>query len=96
MVDTPEESQTSPQQDISGRRTDEWSECLVLIDANQDRAVSRDELLSEVWGYRKNLQIETRTVDIHVAKLRRKIEDTPKSPERLVTIRNAGYQLVTQ
>lgn len=68
---------------------------LQYLYANRDRPVSRDELLSEVWGYRKNLEIETRTVDIHIAKLRRKIERTPKTPERLVTIRTAGYQLVT-
>jgi two-component system response regulator RegX3 len=47
-----------------------------------------------VWGYAKGLDIETRTVDIHVAKLRRKIEPDPKAPKYLVTVRGAGYRLV--
>ena len=61
-----------------------------------DRPVSRDELLNKVWGYARNLGIETRTVDIHIAKLRRKIESDPASPRRLVTVRGAGYRLLTQ
>jgi len=56
--------------------------------------VSREELLAKVWGYARNLDIETRTVDIHVAKLRRKIEADPKEPQRLVTVRGAGYRLM--
>ena len=42
----------------------------------------------------KNCRIETRTVDIHIAKLRRKIEPDPKQPVHLVTVRGAGYRLV--
>ena len=68
---------------------------LQYLHAHSERPVSRDELLSEVWGYAKNLDIETRTVDIHIAKLRRKIELDPKSPSRLLTVRGAGYKLVT-
>ena len=63
-----------------------------LLD-HSTRPVSRDELLSEVWGYSKAGNIETRTVDIHVAKLRRKIEPTPKHPKLLLTIRGEGYRL---
>ena len=70
-------------------------EILQYLHANPERPVSRDELLSEVWGYAKHLDIETRTVDIHIAKLRRKIEPDPKSPSRLLTVRGAGYKLVT-
>ncbi len=55
----------------------------------------RDELLTKVWGYAKNLEIETRTVDIHIAKLRRKIEINPKEPAGLITVRGAGYRLLT-
>jgi len=57
--------------------------------------VPREELLTEVWGYARDLDIETRTVDIHIAKLRRKLERQPKQPERLVTVRTAGYRLLT-
>ncbi|WP_031433610.1 response regulator transcription factor [Methylomarinum vadi] len=60
-----------------------------------DRPVSREELLQRVWGYRHAEVIETRTVDIHIAKLRRKIETDPKQPEYLVTVRGEGYRLMT-
>jgi two-component system response regulator RegX3 len=66
---------------------------LSYLAQNQDRPVSRDELLIKVWGYARNLDIETRTVDIHIAKLRRKIEQNPKEPEYLITVRGAGYRL---
>jgi two-component system response regulator RegX3 len=68
---------------------------LSYLAANSDRPVSREELLAKVWGYAKNLDIETRTVDIHIAKLRRKIENSPREPENLLTVRGAGYRLVT-
>jgi DNA-binding response OmpR family regulator len=55
--------------------------------------VPREELLAKVWGYARNLGIETRTVDIHIAKLRRKIEPDPANPRYLVTVRGAGYCL---
>ncbi len=71
-------------------------EVLSYLAQNSDRPVSRDELLVKVWGYARNLDIETRTVDIHIAKLRRKIEADPSEPQNLITIRGAGYRLVTQ
>lgn len=67
---------------------------LQFLAANTERPVSREELLTEVWGYARNLDIETRTVDIHIAKLRRKIELDPKEPSFLVTVRSAGYRLI--
>ena len=63
---------------------------------NSERPVSREELLLKVWGYARGLDIETRTVDIHIAKLRRKIEVDPKEPAKLITVRGAGYRLVTE
>ena len=71
-------------------------EVLSYLAQNSERPVSREELLSKVWGYARGLNIETRTVDIHIAKLRRKIEVDPKSPELLITVRGAGYRLVTE
>ncbi|MGI1677329.1 MAG: response regulator transcription factor [Cellvibrionaceae bacterium] len=59
-----------------------------------DRPVSREELLNKIWGYQKDMDIETRTVDIHIAKLRRKIEKDSKIPEALLTVRGAGYKLI--
>jgi two-component system response regulator RegX3 len=71
-------------------------EVLSYLAQNSDRPVSREELLARVWGYPRNLDIETRTVDIHIAKLRRKIEAIPKEPKNLITVRGAGYRLVTR
>ena len=71
-------------------------EVLSYLAQNANRPVSREELLSKVWGYARNLDIETRTVDIHIAKLRRKIEVDPKQPQNLVTVRGAGYRLMVE
>jgi two-component system response regulator RegX3 len=70
-------------------------EVLSYLAQHTDRPISREELLVKVWGYARNLDIETRTVDIHIAKIRRKIEVDPKEPVNLVTVRGAGYRLVT-
>jgi len=56
-------------------------------------AVSRAELLRDVWGYKSTDHIDTRTVDIHIAKIRKKIESDPKIPKLLVTLRGEGYKL---
>jgi two-component system response regulator RegX3 len=68
---------------------------LVYLHAHSARPVPREELLARVWGYANHMAIETRTVDIHIAKLRRKIEDDPKEPRHLITVRGAGYRLMT-
>jgi DNA-binding response OmpR family regulator len=70
-------------------------EVIAYLAANSGRPVPREELLTKVWGYARNLEIETRTVDIHIAKIRRKIEADPKQPANLVTVRGAGYRLMT-
>ena len=67
---------------------------LQYLASHADRPVPRDELLNKLWGYAKNIDLETRTVDIHVAKLRRKIEEDPARPSHLITIRGAGYRLM--
>ena len=59
-----------------------------------DRPVAREELLVKVWGYASNMEIETRTVDIHIAKLRRKIEKDAANPTAIITVRGAGYRLM--
>lgn len=53
---------------------------------------SRAELLEEVWGW-SNPDVATRTVDIHIAELRRKLEENPAEPTYLLTVRKAGYRL---
>lgn len=69
---------------------------LEYLGANPDRPVPREELLSRIWGYARNMGIETRTVDIHIAKLRRKIEPDPGHPRHLITVRGAGYKLLVR
>jgi two-component system response regulator RegX3 len=68
---------------------------LAYLAANHDRAVPREELLHKVWGHARGADLETRTVDIHVAKLRRKIEPGGE-PRFLLTVRGAGYRLALQ
>ncbi|NOQ65528.1 MAG: response regulator [Methyloprofundus sp.] len=70
-------------------------EILAYLQQQHHRPVPREELLEKVWGYRRAENIETRTVDIHIAKLRRKIETDPKQPQLLLTIRGEGYRLMT-
>ncbi|MEM7466375.1 MAG: response regulator transcription factor [Pseudomonadota bacterium] len=91
-VDTANLCGTCNGQDINFTRRE--LEIIQYLFSHHERAVPRDELLREVWGYAKTADIETRTVDIHIAKLRRKIEANPKDPERLLTIRGAGYRLI--
>jgi two-component system response regulator RegX3 len=69
-------------------------EIIVYLHSHRERPVSREELLNKVWGYAKNADIETRTVDIHIAKLRRKIEADSAKPDFLTTVRGAGYRLM--
>lgn len=69
-------------------------EILRYLLKHNDRPVSRGELLGEIWGYARASEIETRTVDIHIAKLRKKIESDPKAPLVLTTIRGEGYRLL--
>jgi DNA-binding response OmpR family regulator len=69
-------------------------EILQYLKQHNDRPVTREELLAEVWGYAHTSHLETRTVDIHMAKLRRKIEANPKEPQLLITVRGEGYKLV--
>ena len=55
-------------------------------------ALSRDELLNEVWGY--NAMPSTRTVDVHVAWLRQKVEDNARHPQFILTVHGLGYKFV--
>jgi len=59
---------------------------------HREAALSRDELLHEVWGYRS--MPSTRTVDVHVAWLRQKIEPNTKHPQYVLTVHGIGYKFV--
>ena len=54
--------------------------------------LTREELLNEVWGY--NSMPSTRTVDVHVAWLRQKVEPTPRHPQFILTVHGLGYKFV--
>ena len=54
--------------------------------------ISREELLSEVWGYQATPS--TRTVDVHIAWLRQKLEDNPRVPQYILTVHGLGYKFV--
>ncbi len=61
-----------------------------LLRSRSPQAVGRAELLEVVWGSRGDL--ETRAVDMAIATLRKKIEETPGSPKHLLTVKGVGYQ----
>ena len=67
-------------------------ELLMALIRHRGRLVSRHDLLREVWGY--GADVVSRTVDTHMAELRRKIEDDPTNPRYLITVRKAGYRLL--
>jgi two-component system alkaline phosphatase synthesis response regulator PhoP len=63
---------------------------LLALWERQGAVVSRAELMREVWGYQTD--VLSRTVDTHVAELRRKLEDDPARPAHILTVRKAGYR----
>lgn len=63
---------------------------LVALAKSPRRVFSRDNLLSEVWGYQHSS--DTRLVNVHVQRLRSKIEHDPESPEIVITVRGVGYK----
>jgi two-component system alkaline phosphatase synthesis response regulator PhoP len=59
---------------------------------NRNTVINREELMMEVWGY--NADVNTRTLDMHIVRLRKKIESNPDSPQYLQTVRGIGYKFV--
>jgi DNA-binding response OmpR family regulator len=57
---------------------------------NKNAVLSRDLILSKVWGY--DYFVDKRTVDVHIRWLREKIEDDPSNPRRIATVRGVGYR----
>ncbi len=66
------------------------SELLRYLVMNQGRAISRDELLSSVWRISPQ-GVSTRTIDMHIARLREKLADNSAAPKILLTVRGKGY-----
>jgi two-component system, OmpR family, response regulator RegX3 len=65
-------------------------ELLELLLANAGRVLTRDTLIDRVWG--PHYVGDTKTLDVHVKRLRAKVEETPSAPRRSVTIRGLGYK----
>ena len=65
-------------------------ELLALLLENAGRVLSRDLLIDRVWGH--DYVGDTKTLDVHVKRLRAKVEDDPSNPSRIVTIRGLGYK----
>jgi len=67
-------------------------EILKFFVQNKSRTVSRDELLDKVWGY--EIYPTSRTIDNHIVKLRKKIEDNPMNPRHILTVYGIGYKYI--
>lgn len=68
-------------------------ELLVALLRRDGRVATRAELLDEVWQYEADVM--SRTVDVHILELRRKLEDDPANPVFIRTVRKTGYRLTT-
>jgi two-component system alkaline phosphatase synthesis response regulator PhoP len=77
---------------ISIEFTTKELELLKYFIAHRSVPISRETLLSEVWGYES--YPTTRTVDTHILKLRKKLEENPESPRHLITVHGLGYKFV--
>jgi len=68
-------------------------ELLKALIGAKGRVLSRDHLLGSVWGYERALEIESRTIDVHIRRLRKKL-----GPEglRILTVKNVGYRFDTE
>ncbi len=75
------------EEDLSTREV----EIIEFLLANSNKPISRDDLLEKVWRY--EYSTNTRTVDVHISKLRAKIELNPDDPRYLVTLHGVGYML---
>ncbi len=64
---------------------------LAFLASNRGLVFSREQLLKKVWGY--DCAGDTRTVDVHIRWLRKKIEADPGKPRRILTVRSVGYKL---
>ena len=66
-------------------------ELLELLLANAGRVLTRETLIDRIWGH--DYVGDTKTLDVHVKRLRAKLEPNPSEPAYLVTVRGLGYKL---
>lgn len=89
-IDFPEQAVTKDDEEVD--LTDLEFDVLEYLVRHRGRTVSRKQLLRDVWGISGD--ITTRTIDRHVASLRKKIETTPEDPAHLKTVYGIGYKFV--
>ncbi len=63
---------------------------LYALARHQGRVLSRDQLIEQVWGY--DYYGDERVVDVHIGRLRKKLEETPDAPKYVITVRGVGYR----
>ncbi|KPK71740.1 MAG: response regulator [Acidithiobacillales bacterium SM23_46] len=71
-------------------------ELLRYLACNAGRAISRDEILSRVWRINPRAIVETRTIDMHITRLREKLRDDPSHPRVILTARGKGYMFAAR
>ncbi len=64
---------------------------LELLMSKSGEAFSRAAILQEVWGYTPERHVDTRVVDVHISRLRSKLEEDPSNPDLILTARGTGY-----
>ena len=64
---------------------------LELLMSKSGEAFSRASILQEVWGYTPERHVDTRVVDVHISRLRSKLEEDPSNPDLILTARGTGY-----
>ena len=64
---------------------------LLLLINNSGKRLSRTEILDNIWGYTPERYIDTRVVDVHISRLRAKLEEDPSNPDLILTARGTGY-----
>ncbi len=67
-------------------------ELLHILISHPNQVFTREQLLDQIWGY--EYFGETRTVDVHIRSLRRKLEENPEQPQYIRTVRGIGYKFV--
>ena len=76
------------------RFTPKEFELLHMLARSSGKMMHREELLETIWGY--DSSIDSRTLDVHVGRVRAKIEENPRTPRFLITVPGVGYKFVIE
>ncbi len=69
---------------------------LELLAKHAGEPISRLEILAKVWGHTLEYYVDTRVVDVHISRLRDKLQENPLQPELIITVRGKGYAFARQ